>query len=194
MDDSLFLYIFLSVIGLVALAVALYYLAMYLKGRIILTVPEGWTEPGERLSGTIKLEAKKPINARAITATLQCDLYIEERYRDAQHKSRTRTHTVTLHQEVIPLSKERNIPAGQFQYFDFSFTIPNELPNQDDSLRELTAKHFGVVGEALMDLSRLGNRRRVSWCVEIRVDAEGIDLTKSKDVKVNLKPDNTVFY
>lgn len=158
-----------------------------LKGNLELHIPKHWLEPKESLQGRLRVTAKKPFRANHITITLTCSMT----HRGGTNKGSSQP--LILHQEVIPLSKERQFNANQFQDYTFTFTLPETLPSPHEALEKYAKEHLGKFAGGLVEVATAFTRYYVTWWLDVTVDAEGIDLHKRSKVMVNLKPETAQF-
>lgn len=149
--------------------VAAYYLARYLKGSITINLPRTAFNAGEQVEGSFQLLTRKEVNANNLTAALVATEVTKER----GYKGRTTTHTREIYRSGQTLEHARVYPAGYQANYNFKIAAPE------------SAQPFGqgtVLGSTMEMLAGLG--RRVDWRVEVRLDAEGVDLAASKKISV----------
>jgi|GEM_PF-3876001 len=182
--------IMLAVGGVIAAAILVgitCWILARLKGNLELHIPKHWLEPKESLQGRLRVAAKKPFMANHITLTLTCSMVS----RGANSKGCGQP--IILHQDVLPLSKERQFNANQFQDYTFTFTLPETLPAPHEALEKYAKEHLGKFAGGLVEVATAFTRYYVNWWLDVAVDAEGVDLHKRSKVMVNLKPDNAQF-
>ena len=149
--------------------VAAYYLAHYLKGSITINLPRTAFNGGEQVEGSFQLLTRKEVNANNLTAALVATETTKER----GYKGRTTTHTREIYRSGQTLEHARVYPAGYQANYNFKITAPEGAqPFGQDS----------ALGTAMGMLSGFG--RRIDWRVEVRLDAEGVDLAASKKIAV----------
>lgn len=149
--------------------VAAYYIARYLKGSITISLPRTAFNGGEQVEGSFQLLTRKEVQANNLTAALVAT----ETTRERGYKGRTTTHTREVYRSGQTLDHARVYPAGYQASYNFKIAAPEG------------AQSFGqgsALGTALGTLSGFG--RRVSWRVEVRLDAEGVDLAASRKISV----------
>lgn len=153
---------------LAAAGVGAYYLARYLKGSIRITLSRNSFNAGEAVEGSFELLARKEISANALTASVAA----YETVRERDFRGRSKTHTREIYRTGQTLEQARVYPAGYRGGYRFRIPLPDG--------------HFGaggpMLGSTLGFLS--GASRNVSWKVEIRLDAEGVDLASSEKIYV----------
>lgn len=151
-------------------AAAGYYIARYLKGSIALSLPRTAFNPGEQIEGSFQLLTRKEVNGNNLTAVLVAT----ETTRERGYNGKTRTHTREIYRSGQTLEQARVYPAGYSAAYQFKIPVPGEqsLGGTDS-----------ILGQAFNMLNSFG--RRISWRVEVRLDAEGVDLASSKSVSVN---------
>ncbi|HAN05934.1 MAG TPA: hypothetical protein DCW72_03885 [Elusimicrobia bacterium] len=149
--------------------VAAYYLARYLKGSITISLPRTAFNGGEQVEGSFQLITRKEVNANNLTAALVAT----ETTRERGYKGRTTTHTREIYRGGQTLEHARVYPAGYQGSYNFKIAAPEGAqPFGQDS----------ALGSALGLLTSFG--RRIDWRVEVRLDAEGVDLAASRKISV----------
>ena len=149
--------------------VAAYYIARYLKGSITINLPRTAFNGGEQVEGSFQLLTRKEVNANNLTAALVATEVTKER----GYKGRTTTHTREIYRSGQTLEHARVYPAGYQASYNFKIAAPESTqPFGQDS----------ALGTAMGMLSGFG--RRIDWRVEVRLDAEGVDLAASRKISV----------
>lgn len=162
---------FLVLGGVVALgAVCGYFLIRYLKGSINISLPAAAFDPGGQVEGCFELLTRREIKGNALTAALVATETVRER----GYNGKSHTHTRELFRAGQTLEQARDYPAGYKASYNFKLPVP--APRGQ-------AGGESILGKALDLLTSAG--RRVSWKVEVRLDAEGVDLAASRSVTVN---------
>ena len=145
-----------------------YYLTRYLKGSISIRLPRNSFNAGEAVEGSFELLARKEISANALTAFVAA----YETVRERDFKGRSKTHTREIYRTGQALEQARVYPAGYRGSYNFRIPLPDG--------------RFGaggaMMGSTLGFLS--GASRNVSWKVEVRLDAEGVDLASGEKIYV----------
>jgi hypothetical protein len=153
---------------LAAAGVGAYYLARYLKGSVSIMLARNSFNAGEAVEGSFELLARKEISANTLTAFVAA--YETVRERDFRGRSKTRTREIYRTGQTV--EQARVYPAGYRGSYNFRIPLPDG--------------HFGgggaMLGSTLGFLS--GASRNVSWKVEVRLDAEGVDLGASEKIYV----------
>lgn len=147
-----------------------YFIARYLKGSITVSLPRTAFNPGEQIEGSFQLLTRKEVNGNNLTAVLVAT----ETTRERGYNGKTRTHTREIYRSGQTLEHARVYPAGYAANYEFKIPVPAEqsLGGSDS-----------ILGQALNLINSFG--RRIAWKVEVRLDAEGVDLASSKGVTVN---------
>lgn len=146
-----------------------YYIARYLKGSITVSLPRTAFNPGEQIEGSFQLLTRKEVNGNNLTAVLVAT----ETTRERGYNGKTSTHTREIYRSGQTLEHARVYPAGYAANYEFKIPVPAGRLGGSDS----------ILGQALDMINSFG--RRISWKVEVRLDAEGVDLASSKGVTVN---------
>lgn len=151
-----------------ALSVAGYFIARYLKGMIEINLPSTAFNHGETVAGTFDLLARKEIKGNRLFAALVAT----ETRRERGYNGKSHTHTEEVWRAEQQLEGARVYPAGQGAKYEFKLQLPPQDFNASDSM----------LGQAAQFI--FGGSRRLSWKVEVRLDAEGVDLADSKRITV----------
>jgi hypothetical protein len=169
----------IGVVVLIVGGVAAYYIVRAGKGSLELHLPTTGVDSGERITGTVTLTTKKALEARRFFVALVGREEIERRDNSEDGK---RTETREIYRNEYSFLDGEQLPAGMNQGYDFELIAPGR-DNIDRGGDEIS-------GGFQLDLGGLtiGNdqRRRLKWAVEARLDLPGVDLAKSKSVRVNL--------
>lgn len=147
-----------------------YYLARYLKGSIIITLPVTAFDHGATVAGAFELLARKEIRGNRLFAALVAT----ETRRERGYNGKSHTHTEEVWRAEQQIEGARVYPAGQGARYDFKLQLPPQDFNGADS----------ALGQAARFI--FGGSRRISWKVEVRLDAEGVDL--ADDVRITVGP------
>lgn len=160
--------ILIAVVVLGAAGAAAYYIARYLKGSITIALPRSSFNAGEAVEGSFELLARREISGNALTAALVASETTTER----DFKGRSRRHTREIFRTGQTVEQARVYPAGYKGSYNFRITLPDGQ----------FAAGGPMLGGTLGFL--LGANRRVSWKVEVRLDAAGVDLASSEKIYV----------
>lgn len=150
------------------LGAAAYFLARFLKGSIRITLQKESFAPGEQVEGSLELEAKKDIQASELVAALVAT----ESYTERDYKGRSRRRTREIYRVRQVVEGARSYPAGHKGNYNFKIALPAGELRGDVSM----------LGGTLGQLMGLGGR--VEWRVDVRLDAEGVDLASSRRIYV----------
>lgn len=181
-------YIIVGVIVVGLLALGGYFLAQYLKGRLGLTLDQQSVATGEHLTGTVTVEAKRPIRG-----LLKVSLVGKERRRSRSTNESGNTHQwVEVYRQDEILENTRDFPVGHKESYNFKLEVPTASGARGQSaaaLREIAERvGDGALGSIMKVAAGAASRQhgRLSWRVESRLDAEGIDLATKRKIAVNL--------
>ncbi len=162
----------LLIIGVVLAAVlgaAAYFVARFLKGKIKINMPRDSFSQGETVEGSFELLAKKEIRGNELLAALVAT----ESYTERDFKGRSRRKTREIYRTGQQVEAGRVYPAGYRADYNFKIALP---PGQ------VGGGGGSLLGGALNLLGSFGSR--VEWRVEVRLDAEGVDLASSRRIYV----------
>ena len=148
--------------------------------KITFTLEKYDYKPGEKITGQVKLNLKKPVSARKLEVSLIGKRKIK------QHTSRgSSTHYDKIYDFKMPLSGEKEYHKDQF---DFSIPIPDDILNMktsrqrvQDNLEEKLGAAGSVIGAVAM-----GGRTIISWSVKAQLDVpKKLDIKKSQDIVIS---------
>lgn len=160
----------MAALAIAAAGFVVYYLLRYLKGSITISLPEMAYNPGEAVEGTFELVTRREIRANNLTAALVATEVTRER----GYNGRSHTHTREIYRAGQTLEHAKDFPAGYSAVYNFKIALPAQQGRSGGE---------GFLGQALDMISGMG--RRVNWKVEVRLDAEGVDLAASQGISVN---------
>lgn len=147
-------------------AIAGYFIARYLKGSITISLPGTAFNQGDTVEGSFELLTRKEVKGNGLTACLVASETTRE-YRNGKSHS----HTREIYRSGQTLENAKEYPAGYKAAYNFKLAVPAEQ-----------GAGGSVLGQALNMLG--GLNRRISWKVEVRLDAEGVDLASSQKISV----------
>lgn len=175
--------IIIGVIALIIIAIATYYIARAMKGKIEIELPKNGYSSGEEISGRVTLTTKKALQLNRMYVALIGYEIVETRERDGDRKTRRNE----VYRNEVNILESQDIPAGLNQAYDFRMSAPG---GQASPVGEMAGMVAGAIGTAATALNALGvmnsSTRRMEWKVEARADLPGVDIAKSKKVRVNL--------
>lgn len=173
MQHHLIVILFVVTVGGALAAVIIYHILRYLKGSITLSLPRLSFNPGDVISGTFELQTKKEIHGNRLIVSL-----IGTRTVRTRHGGKTRTRTEEIYRDEVQIEGTKNYFAGYTATHAFQIKAPN-----------LQAPDFlnSQVGQMLATAIRFLNdhNSHITWRVEARLDAAGVDLATSKSVTVH---------
>ncbi|MCX5792908.1 MAG: hypothetical protein NTY45_11950 [Elusimicrobia bacterium] len=147
-----------------------YYLVQYLKGSIIISLPRTSFASGETIEGSFEMVTRQEVRGNNLSAALVATEVIRER----GYNGRSTTHTRELSRTGQTLEHAKVYPAGSTARYDFKILVPGGRAE---------AGSDSMLGQALGMLSGAG--RSISWRIEVRLDAEGVDLSSSQRIAVD---------
>jgi len=157
-------------LALAAAGIGAYFIMRYLKGSITISLPNTAYNSGGQVEGSFELLTRQDIKGNNLTAALVATEVTEQRGHNGRRTSRSRE----LCRVGQTLEHARDYPAGYRADYNFKLAVPAlQRQGGGDSL----------LGQALDMLS--STRSRVDWTVEVRLDAEGVDLASSQSIAVN---------
>lgn len=162
-----------AVIGLIAFAVASYFILRYMKGSIKIQLGKTSFDAGEAIKGNFRLVARQTIEANKLSVALVAEQVIKRK--DSDGKDVTDSHEVYRDEQVL---------EGQCLYekgFDKTHSFELLVPQSGESSMDSSN-----VGKALKTLGSMMdmNQRYLEWSIEVLLDAKGIDLASREKVYV----------
>lgn len=165
-------YIVLGVIVLLILVVILLYLRMRSFGSISLEIDKVDYKLGEIIKGKIKLNLKKPVEAKALNVRIEAVLG-EARYNIGGSGVHSDQSSRKIFEQTKIVEGEKLYSAGENLY-DFEIKLPDNL-NASESI--LASLFKGFPGFAI--------DKHIEWNILAYLDLKGFDL--KKNVKMFVK-------
>ena len=173
------LHIIIAVAVIIVGAIIAYYVVRAMKGKIEIELPKNGYNSGEEITGRVTLTTKKALELNRLYVALIGYEVIERRDSDGDR----RTKRNEVYRNEVNILDAQPVPAGLNQAFDFTMSAPG------GEASAVASKVAGAVNTAATALHALGisnSHRRMEWKVEARADLPGVDIAKSKKVRVNL--------
>jgi hypothetical protein len=172
MQSHLILVLIIVVLGGVLAAVIIYHILRYLRGSIKLSLPCTAFNPGDAITGSFELMTKKEIQGNKLLVSL-----IGSKTVHTHHGGKKRTRTEEVYRDEVVIEGEKNYFAGYTATYAFQVKAPNlQAP---DFLNSQVGQILGATIRLLSDQSS-----RITWKVEARLDAKGVDLATSRAVSI----------
>jgi hypothetical protein len=172
MQSHLILGLVIVVFGGVLAAVIIYHVLRYLRGSIKLSLPCTAFNPGDAIAGSFELMTKKEIQGNKLIVSL-----IGMKTVRTHHGGKTRTRTEEVYRDEVVIEGEKNYFAGYTATYAFQVRAPNlQAP---DFLNSQVGQILGATIRLLSDQSS-----GITWKVEARLDAKGVDLATSRPVSI----------
>jgi len=172
MQSHLILGLIIVVFGGVLAAVIIYHILRYLRGSIKLSLPCTAFNPGDAIAGSFELMTKKEIQGNKLLVSL-----IGSKTVRTHHGGKTRTRTEEVYRDEVVIEGEKNYFAGYTATYAFQVKAPNlQAP---DFLNSQVGQILGATIRLIGDQSS-----RITWKVEARLDAKGVDLATSRPVSI----------
>jgi hypothetical protein len=145
--------------------------------KITFTLEKYDYKPGEKITGSVKLNLKKPTSARKLEIAL-----IGQRKTTTRTGNRTQTSYQTVYNFRVPLGGEQEYKDGQY---NFSIPIPNDVL-QEKSQRQIVGEQLeeklGAAGKFIGTIA-MGGSSRINWSVQAQLDVPmRLDIKKSQDI------------
>jgi len=161
------------IVGGIILSILTYYILRFLRGSIKLTLPRTSFNAGETITGNFELQTKKDIEGNKLLVSL-----IGVKVTKDYHNGKSRTHTDEIYRDAVILEETRPYPAGYLAHYSFTLKTPNwqEPEFLNSTLGKTLTTAFKLLGSS---------SSRITWKIEARLDAKGVDLATSKAVSLN---------
>lgn len=193
-QDSSALYLVIAVVAAILGGIGAYYLARFMKGRLVLILPRTTAASSQSLSGSVQFRAK-----RRIYGHLKVSLVGREKRRQSTSDG-SKTTKVEVYRQDIVLEDTRDFESGFSREYRFELIAPtsaqarrgSQISDALERMAEEITGAGGVLGGVLNTITQLseanmGRRGRLYWHVEAHLDADGVDLFAKKKCTVNLK-------
>jgi hypothetical protein len=172
MQSHLILGLVIVVFGGVLAAVIIYHVLRYLRGSIKLSLPCTAFNPGDAIAGSFELMTKKEIQGNKLIVSL-----IGMKTVRTHHEGKKRTRTEEVYRDEVVIEGKKNYFAGYTATYAFQVKAPNlQAP---DFLNSHVGQILGATIRLLSDQSS-----GITWKVEARLDAKGVDLATSRPVSI----------
>ncbi len=180
--------IIIAVLVVIVIAITALYLIRMMKGKLEIELVKAGFNSGEPVRGRVTLTTRKSLELRRLYVALIGYQIIEHHDRDGDRKTRRNE----IYRDEFNLEESQSIPGGQRKTYEFSLVAPgNNSPSGDATTEDHAGKALAnAVGTAVKTLGALGalgsTNRRLEWKVEARADLPGVDIAKSRKVRVNI--------
>ncbi len=167
--------IIITVLVLIVGIIVAVFVLKSMKGKLTLTLSKGGYNSGEAVSGTLDVALKKSLDANRLFVALVG--YEEYERRESDGDRRTERREV-YRDEYDVENAGQHLPAGFSKSYTFELTAPGAgaVPRESGGGMQIS---IGPVNLG-------GNRSRMKWKVEARLDTKGLDLTTSRSVSINV--------
>jgi len=165
--------IFFSVVGILVLAAAGYFLLVFLKGSIKIQLPKISYVPGDVVKGTVRLHAKQIIEANEFIVCLVAKQVTKTRDSDGKRT----TQESEIYRDGILLEGPMQYSKNSIKDYFFELKMPDSdnpvmvKPKAPQSIALDLVKLFVGRGEC-----------QLVWSVEASLDAKGVDLFSTKRI------------
>lgn len=171
--------VLILILVIVAACVIGFFVVRSMKGKLELELPKTGFNSGEAITGSVSVTTKKSLELRRLFVSLIG--YEVTEHRDADGDERTERDEI-FRQEVN-LEGSQQVPAGFAKSYQFEMVAPGR--ETVGSAGSGWGSGFSIdIGP--LSLGGNNHRRRLEWKVEVRADLPGIDLAKSKTVRINV--------
>jgi len=167
--------IIIAVLVIIVLAIAAFYIARMMKGKIEIQMSKTGFNSGEAVTGAFTLTTKKQLDVTRLYVAL-IGYEVTER-RESDGDKRTERHEIFRDEENF--EESQSLPAGFNKTYNFALSAPGK-----DTVG--TSRSGGM--EISIGSITLGgnNRRRLEWKIEARADLPGVDIAKSQSIRINV--------
>ncbi|MCH1498403.1 MAG: arrestin family protein [Akkermansiaceae bacterium] len=169
-------------VAIVVIAIIAYYVTRAMKGKVELELPKNGYNSGEEITGRVTLTAKKSLQLNRMYVALIGYEIVERRDSDGDRKTRRNE----VYRNEVNILEAQSVPAGTNKEFDFTMNAPGGEATPSGDMAQKVAGAASAVAGALGALGMNTTTRRMDWKVEARADLPGVDIAKSKKVRVNL--------
>ena len=159
--------------GGVIIAFIAYYIARFMRGTIKLSLPRTAFNPGDTITGSIDLHAKKTIHGNKLIVRL---IGVQET--STYKNGETQTQSQEIYRNEILVEEEKYYHAGAKATYNFEISTPSMQSSefQNSKLGQVLSTAFTLINNT---------STKFKWKVEARLDAKGVDLATSKPIYFN---------
>ena len=148
--------------------------------KITFTLEKYDYKPGEKITGIVKINLKKPVTARKLEISLL------GKKKTTKHTSKgSQTQYQTVYNFSVPLSGEQEYHQGQYR---FEIPIPSDILNEKNlqqKAQEQLEEKMGAAGTFISAVA-MGGRSRITWSVKAQLDVPmKLDIKKSQDIVIS---------
>lgn len=174
MPDNIVPILIVLLFAVVIISVIAYNILRYLRGSIRIELPGTIFNPGEKVRGSFLLHTRQTIRGKRLIVNL-----IGEQITEARERGEIRTRSTEIYRDEKLIEDARIYPGSLKTRYVFDLTLP------DSDSSDFMNSPLGGIFSAAMRFT--GNRKTyLRWKIEVRLEAEGLDLTTSKRIKLNL--------
>lgn len=195
MEGNIVWILIVSVIGLVVVGTAAYFIVRFLKGSVKLHLDKRGFDSGESITGHFILNTKKEVIGNTLTVALIGTKHIDYHNED---DNRNRDRTIEIYNKQVMIEQGMTYSAGFSQKYDFEVATPASASHsqgstssetQTDGLSSkvndvLNSSAFKMASSAMEHMSN--KSISYSWLVEVRLDIDGVDIATTEKVFVNV--------
>lgn len=163
--------IILGIAVLAAIAIASFFYLRNAKGTIEFTLDQTTFQPGDLISGQFIITHKKSAKGKGVVASL----IGTEKETTRDHRNTSRTKEREVFREDVMVEAARDYPAGMMTEYVFGIAIPNA--NAPIVPKDKSGKTLKFADDFL-------SNPNVTWNVEVRMHAKGIDLSESQKITI----------
>jgi len=147
--------------------------------KITFTLDKYDYKPGDKITGSVKLNLKKSTSARKLEIAL-----IGKRKTTSRTSKGTQTNYEVVYNFSVPLGGEQEYQDGQY---NFSIPIPDDIlheKSQRQRAQEQLEEKLGAAGTFISAVA-MGGRSRINWSVKAQLDVPmKLDIKKSQDIVI----------
>jgi hypothetical protein len=171
--------IIIAVAVLIVGAIAAFYITRMMKGKIEIQLSKSGFNTGETIGGTVTLTTKKALDTKRVFVALIGYEVIERPSRNAN--SGTDTDRNEIYRDEFNLEEAGQLPAGFNKTYEIALVAPGTA-----SVGSGGSGGVGI-GLSIGPLSLGSSRsRRLEWKLEARADLPGVDIAKTKSLRINV--------
>jgi hypothetical protein len=185
MDKKLIILILIVLVVIIGLII--FQILKFLKGSLKLNLLTTVLSSNEKLSGSVSLKLKKPVSSNALIVTLIC-------YKEIiTHRDRTASKSLKKYWwNEVQLDGVKTYRKFFSNVYNFEMVVPSmsilshDANNAYESLSDEQKKEFHKAKGILNQYNNFIGRNKLVWKVEARLDCDGVDLTSTKKIRVNI--------
>lgn len=162
-------------------------MGLFSKGDIAIQLKKYNFNPGEKIEGTMRLNLKKPMQAKELSVSLIGKRI--DRYMTSSGLANTNSRKEIGHKSSSEIVHRFKQPvSGSQEYhkdeFDFSLFIPPDILDRPEEVVDKVTKDLQNTVSAIKVITggTTHTKTQLKWVVKARLALPGLDITRGQDI------------